>query len=77
MGDNIKEFLEDNNFSLTIKNNFLNVINYTKIIILEDTKISFLVDDKTILVIGNNLKLLKLLDNEILVSGVINKIEFR
>ena len=59
------------------KNNYVNIINYQKIIVLEDDKLILTSDKQNITIKGHNLKLLKLLNNEVLIKGEINNIELR
>lgn len=77
IGDIIKEFLEDNTFSLIIKKNYINIINFIKILVLDDDKVTLELPNNNITIIGKELKLLKLLDNEVLIKGIITNIEFR
>lgn len=77
IGDIIKEFLEDNNYSLIIKKDYIDIINFTKILVLEDNKVTLELNGNNITIIGKDLKLLKLLDNEVLINGLITNIEFR
>ena len=77
IGDIIKEFLEDNNYSLIIEKDYIDIINFTKILVLEDNKVTLELNGNNITIIGKDLKLLKLLDNEVLINGLITNIEFR
>ena len=71
----IVEYIKDTSFKINYINNSVNVVNYDKIIELTDEVITIIKDNKIIMIKGNNLKLTKLLDNEILISGIIKKIE--
>ena len=71
----LKEFIKSNNLEFHYLNNKLNIINYDKIIFLGTSKIILLKSNKTISIMGNNLSLLKLLDSEILIDGIIKEIE--
>ena len=73
----MKEFLLDNTFNIIIKKDYIDIINYQKIDILEDDKIIITIDNKKIIIVGNNLKPIKLLNEEILIKGIISKLEFR
>ena len=75
MINKIVNYIKDNSFKINYVNNNVNVINYDKILDLKDDLITIIKDDKVILIKGTNLKLTKLLDNEILITGLINKIE--
>ena len=71
----LKEFIKSNNLEFHYLNNKLNIINYDKIIFLGTSKIILLKSNKTISIMGNNLSLLKLLDSEILIDGIIKEIK--
>lgn len=75
MINRIKEYIKDNQFKITFVNNCINIINYDKIIELNDKEITVMNNKNVVMIRGNNLKLTKLLDNEILITGLINKIE--
>ena len=68
-------YIVDREFRLTLFKDMVNVINYSKIISLEENYISIIANEKKILIKGNNLVLKKILDNELLIKGIINSIE--
>ncbi len=71
----IVDYIKDNNFKINYVNNSVNVINYDKILEVSGDAIRIIKDNNLILIKGNDLKLSKLLDNEILITGLISKIE--
>ena len=71
----IKEYLNSNSLELHYKNFMLNVVCYDEILLLTDEKIIISKDKKQIVIKGENLTLLKLLDNEVLIQGVIKVME--
>ena len=71
------EYIQDNAFRITYLNSRLNVVNYTKINYLEDHKISVSYREGILVIKGQDLRIQKLLDNEILVVGKIENIEFK
>jgi len=73
----IKNIFAESEFRITIFNNCLNVLNYKKIVFLSDSKIIINYLNKSLVIYGDNLTLLKLLDNELLVGGSVKSIEFR
>ncbi len=75
MMNKVKEFIKSNDLQINYVNGKLNIVNYNEIILISDTKIVLLKDGKTICVKGLNLTLLKLLDFEILIGGLIKQIE--
>ena len=75
MNQKIKEYLNSNKLKMNYIDDKLNIVNYDDIVLLTDEKIIVLKDNKTIVIKGNDLTLLKLLDFEILISGIIKTIE--
>lgn len=71
----IVEYIKDSKFRINYFNNHVNIVNYDKILEVRDTVVSIIKENKIILIKGDNLKLSKLLDNEILITGIISKIE--
>lgn len=70
-------YINDIDFQIIYINKQLNIINYEKINYMEDEKISLSSKDGTILIKGNSLRVKKLLDNEIMIVGNFESIEFR
>ncbi len=75
MIENIKNYIKDIEFRLTIYFDKIHIVNYSKIISLENDRISLLGGDKKIVITGNNLVLSKLLDDEILIVGELLTLE--
>ena len=73
----ISNYIREYNFQLIYLKNMVNVINYEEIREFTDTLI--VIKDKNNLykITGKNLVVSKMQDNEILITGVINNIEFR
>ncbi len=71
----IREYISSNKLKLNYINNNLNVVNYDEILLLTESKIMILKDKKTITIKGDNLIVSKLLEQEILIEGVIKSIE--
>lgn len=76
MFKDLREYILENEFKITITKNKINVVNYNKIINLTDTEVSLISDGMKVRIYGNNLLLNKLLDREILLTGKISKVEF-
>jgi len=70
-------YINDVDFQIVYINNELNIVNYEKINYMEDEKISLSHKIGTIIIKGNNLRVRKLLDNEIVIAGNFESIEFR
>ena len=71
---NIKNYILEKDFKMILSNNYIDIINYLDIISIDDKNIT-IKSDKNISIKGNNLSVSKLLDNEILIIGDIEKIE--
>lgn len=75
MLNRIKDYINDQEFRMTIFNDRIHIINYLKILSLEDERVSFLTTKGRIIIKGKDLCLNKLLDDEVLVSGKVLNIE--
>lgn len=74
---NIMRYINDIDFQIIYINNQLNIVNYEKINYMEDEKISLTHKSGIVVIKGSNLRVKKLLDNEIVIEGNFNNIEFR
>lgn len=73
----LRTYIEDNDFRFSYIDNQLDIINYLKINYMEDNKVSLHYKDGNIVIKGDNLRIKKLLDDEILIVGNIENIEFK
>ena len=74
---NIMRYINDVDFQIVYINDELNVVNYEKINYMEDEKISLTHRNGVVVIKGKNLRVKKLLDNEIIVVGNFENIELR
>ena len=74
---NIRHFINDTDFQIVYINKKLDIVNYEKINYMEDEKISLSYCFGTIVIKGENLRVQKILDNEIVIVGEIENIDFR
>lgn len=72
---NIREYISSNELQITILLDRVNVLNFDRIRNITDKEVSFTKDKRKIKVIGKNLKINKLLDDEALILGNIMKVE--
>ncbi|MBQ2872511.1 MAG: YabP/YqfC family sporulation protein [Bacilli bacterium] len=70
----LDRYLENKNYELIIKENKINIINFQEIIDFSVNKISLRCDNKIINIEGKNLIIAKMLDEEILITGIITNI---
>lgn len=74
---NVMRYINDTDFQIIYFKNDLNIVNYENINYMEDEKISLSHKNGTVLIKGESLRVKKLLDNEIVLSGIIKNIELR
>ena len=72
----LSDYVNDKNFSIIYKNNKLDIINYSKILDFSDTKISINYLDDIYIIIGTNLVISKMMEEELLITGNIESISF-
>ena len=75
MLERINNYINDKEFRYTIYEDKIHIVNYEKILSLEDTFISIQSKKQIITIRGKYFSLRKLLDNEILIMGILSKIE--
>ena len=72
----INDYIVDKEYKIIIKNNYVNVINYEEIKDFNDNKIEIINKKNNITkIIGENLIISKMQDNEVLIKGKIKNIE--
>ena len=72
----LKKYIKDNDYSVNIWDNFIDINNFSEIVILENNKVVVNLSNKKITIIGENIAINKLLNNELLLSGIFNSISF-
>lgn len=70
----LDNYLYDREYKIILKENYLNIVNYGEIIDFSLDKISVRKNDKNIIVTGKNLTINKMLDEELLITGIIQTI---
>lgn len=75
MLNRLREYINDNEFRLTVFSDRVHVMNFLNIVSLEEERISFLTSKGRVIIKGKNLCLNKLLNDEVLISGTIMNIE--
>lgn len=69
------QYIKNNDFKIIYLNNNLDIINYDKMLDVTNNMVKLINNNHLITIFGDELRLEKLLDNEILIIGKINKIE--
>lgn len=67
----LDRYLENKNYEIILKENNVNIINFQEIIDFSVNKISLRCDNKIINIEGKNLIISKMLDEEVLITGII------
>lgn len=75
MLDRLTNYINDNTFRFTVYENTIHVLNYKRILILEEDRISFQSKNQKIKIEGEGLIIKKILNQEMLITGKIYKIE--
>ena len=73
--EEIRNYIKDDDFKFVYTNKYLNIINYEKIIILDSDKIEIMILGKIVKIKGNNLKLKKIMNKELLIVGNIDELK--
>lgn len=73
---NLRSIVYDDVFKIIILKNKVNIINYIDVLIFEDEKILVKTKEGLVKITGNNLTINKLYNNELLIEGKIETIEF-
>lgn len=73
----ISRYLLENDFKMVLTDNYIDILNYQEVSLFDDNRIIIKNKNGIITIFGNNLIISKWMDNEILVSGEVIKIELR
>ena len=76
MFNNIKNYLYDNEWKIHIYDKKINIVNYIDIVTLEDNRVSVKYQNGIIVIKGKKLSVNKMLDNEMVITGIISSVEF-
>lgn len=71
------DYIKDDSFEVRFDNSYIDIVNYLQINYMEEEKISVTFVDGVLNIKGKNLSVIKLIDSEILIKGVITNIEIR
>ena len=72
---NLREYVLEANFKIYIEQNKIDIVNYDAIESVTNNKISLKYNNKILNIIGNDLVIKKLLNDEILIEGKLKNIE--
>lgn len=75
--DRLNNYINENNFKITIGINYVNVVNYTLVLDFNSNLVSIKYNNGIVDISGTNLVVNKMLKDEILVKGNIENIKLR
>lgn len=73
----INKIIKNNEFSINILENIIDINNFIDITILESNKIVLEIPCGYLRIYGSDLTIKKLLDNEVVINGIISSLEFK
>ena len=71
----LRNYISDVEFRVNFYKDKVHIVNYTKIVTIEKSRISIGYSSGMLIIKGKDLALKKLLDDEILIKGIINSVE--
>ncbi len=71
----IRKFILEESFKMQVGSGYVDIVNYTKLRKIEHNEIVVETKSKVIRIIGKNLAIQKLLNEEVFISGTILKID--
>lgn len=71
----LRNYISDVEFRVNLYKDKVHIVNYTKIVTIEKSRISIRHSSGMVIIKGKDLALKKLLDDEILIKGIINSVE--
>lgn len=71
----LRNYISDVEFRVNLYKDKVHIVNYTKIVTIEKSRISIGYSSGMVIIKGKDLALKKLLDDEILIKGIINSVE--
>ncbi len=71
----LRNYISDVEFRVNLYKDKVHIVNYTKIVTIEKYRISIGYSSGMVIIKGKDLALKKLLDDEILIKGIINSVE--
>ncbi len=70
----LENYLNEQEYKMVIRDNQINIVNYDEIVDFSSNKIIVKNRANLIIIEGKNLTISKMLDNEVLISGIISNI---
>lgn len=73
----ISKYLLERKFKITITDDYVDILNYQEVSLFDDNHIVIKHNNSFLSIFGNDLTIIKWLDDEVLVAGEVIKIELR
>lgn len=70
-----KNFIEEK-FKMIVFSNKIDILNYKKIQSIKDDEIIIKSNEKEIRILGSNLAIIKLVSDEVLIEGIVDRIDY-
>lgn len=74
--DRLDRYLVDNEYKVTIKGEIIHIINYLEIVDFSSERVVIKYRDGITILMGNNLVVSKMMDDELLIVGKLKSIEY-
>ena len=69
-----RSLILESDFKINVSFNYIDILNFTKIINIEEKEVILEQDKKIIKIIGSNIRVVRMLKDELLLTGIIKKI---
>ena len=76
MLDTLKTYLKNEEYRISLLKSKIHIMNYQSIIDITETEAFIKINNKIVKIYGNSFKLLKLDKKELLISGMVKRVEF-
>lgn len=73
----VRNYLLEEEFKINVYKNKVNIVNYMSIGHFDSTKVVVIYNDGEVVIVGSSLVVSKLMNDEVLITGVIKNIELR
>lgn len=73
----LRDYIKDDTFRINIVNGKIDIVNYTDIVNLDDNQIIVNSPFGLVVITGKGLVVVRLIENEILINGKVQKVELR
>lgn len=74
--DKLDRYLEDNDYKVTISKGMIHIINYLEIVDFSSTRVVVRYQEGTTTLLGTDLVVSKMMDDELLITGKLKSIEY-